>query len=61
MEYKITDIKGNQYYGKSHNGTGISFSANSIRSGDQIQVNDVVICYFEKNNVGNGLVKVEKK
>jgi hypothetical protein len=61
MVYKITDIKGNQYYGKAKDGTGIHFSSKSIHSGDKIQVSDEVICYFEKNNLGKGLVKVEKK
>lgn len=61
MVYKITDIKGNQYYGKANDGTGIHFSSKSILSGDKIQVSDEVICYFEKNNLGKGLVKVEKK
>ncbi|MDQ0199221.1 hypothetical protein [Neobacillus ginsengisoli] len=61
LEYKISSINGNQYYGKSEDGTGIHFSSKNILSGDKIQVNDVVICYFEKNNLGKGLVKVEKK
>jgi methionine-rich copper-binding protein CopC len=61
MEYTITKITGKQYYGKADDGTGIQFSANNIVSGDKIQVNDHVICYFEKNNLGKGLVKVEKK
>jgi hypothetical protein len=61
VEYKITNIKGNQYYGKGDHGTEIHFSAKNIHSGDKIQVNDVVICYFEKDNLGKGLVKVEKK
>lgn len=60
-EYKITEINGNQYYGKSEDGTKIVFSAESIDSSEKIQVSDVVICYFEKDNVGKGLVKVEKK
>jgi hypothetical protein len=61
VEYKIGKIKGNQYYGKSDDGTDIIFSSKNILSGDKIQVHDVVICYFEKNNLGKGLVKVEKK
>ncbi|MEH7501051.1 hypothetical protein V7152_03255 [Neobacillus drentensis] len=61
VEYKIRKIKGNQYYGKSDDGTDIIFSSKNILSGDKIQVHDVVICYFEKNNLGKGLVKVEKK
>lgn len=61
VEYEITDIKGDEYYGKSENGHEIIFSAKTIRSGDEIQVHDFVICYFEKNNLGKGLVKVEKK
>jgi hypothetical protein len=61
VEYKIIKIKGNQYYGKSADGTDIIFSSKNILSGDTIQVHDVVICYFEKDNLGKGLVKVEKK
>ena len=39
----------------------ISFFSKSILSDDKIQVHDEVIGYFEKNNLGKGLVKVEKK
>jgi hypothetical protein len=60
-EYKITEISGDQYYGKSADGTKIVFSAESIDSSIKIQVEDVVLVYFEKDNVGKGLVKVEKK
>ena len=61
LEYKITEIKGNQYYGKSDDGTGIQFAADKIVSSDKINVDDEVICYFEKDNLGKGIVKVEKK
>lgn len=61
VEYKISKIKGKQYYGKSDDGTDIIFSSKNILSGDKIRVHDVVICYFDKNNLGKGLVKVEKK
>lgn len=61
VEYKITKIEESQYYGHSEDGTKIVFSAESIDSGVKIQVDDMVICYFEKDNVGKGLVKVEKK
>jgi hypothetical protein len=61
VEYKISKIKGDQYYGKSDDGTEIIFSATNIVSVDKIQVYDVVICYFEKDNLGKGVVKVEKK
>ena len=61
MEYKISHINGNQYYGKGDDGTEIHFSDKSILSDDKIQVHDVVIGYFEKNNLGKGLIKVEKK
>jgi hypothetical protein len=60
-EYKISNINGNQYYGKGDDGTKIRFYAKNILSGDKIQVHDEVICYFEKNDLGKGLVKVEKK
>ncbi|WP_160723051.1 hypothetical protein [Bacillus sp. USDA818B3_A] len=61
VTYKITNIKGDQYYGEKENGNEIIFSAEKITSGDSIKVNDQVICYFDKNNLGNGIVKVEKK
>jgi hypothetical protein len=61
QEYKITNIKGDQYYGIGDNGAQINFSAEKIVSDHKIQVNDMVICYFEKNDLGKGLVKVEKK
>ncbi|MFP5114210.1 hypothetical protein ACSU64_17775 [Bacillaceae bacterium C204] len=61
VEYKISKIKGKQYYGEGENGEEIVFAAEKIVSGDNIQVHDDVICYFEKNNLGKGLVKVEKK
>jgi hypothetical protein len=61
VEYKISKIKNNKYYGENEDGTEIIFSTENIQTGDKIQVHDVVICYFEKNNLGNGLVKVEKK
>jgi hypothetical protein len=61
VEYKISNINGNHYYGKGDDGTEIRFTDKKIPSGDKIQVNDEVICYFDKNNLGKGLVKVEKK
>jgi hypothetical protein len=61
VEYKISKIEGNQYYGNSDDGTEIIFSADSITSGNKFQVDDLVICYFERGNIGKGLVKVEKK
>jgi hypothetical protein len=61
IEYKISEIKGNLYYGHSDDGTKIVFSAESIDSSEKIKVDDVVICYFEKDNIGKGIVKVEKK
>jgi hypothetical protein len=61
VEYKISKIEGNRYYGKSNDGTGIIFSIKNIDPDDDIQVDDEVICYFEKGNLGKGLVKVKKK
>jgi len=61
IEYKITKIKDNHYYGKNDNGTEIIFSAKKVTSDAMIHIDDEVICYFNKNNLGKGLVKVEKK
>jgi len=60
IEYEITKITAEQYYGKSEDGTEISFSKD-ILSGEKIEVHDVVICYFKKDNIADGLVKVERK
>ena len=61
VEYEITEIHEDQYYGKADDGTQIRFSNKDILVDREIQVQDVVICYFEKGNIGKGLVKVEKK
>ena len=61
IEYEITEIHKDQYYGKADDGTQIRFSNKDIPIDNEIQVHDVVICYFEKGNLGKGLVKVEKK
>ena len=61
IEYTISKITENQYYGESDDGKEIIFSAGSIESGEKFQVDDVVICYFERDNFGKGIVKVEKK
>ncbi|PLS08483.1 hypothetical protein [Neobacillus cucumis] len=59
--YTISNIKGDRYYGKRENGNEIIFSAKNITSDEKIQIHDEVICYFDKDNLGKGLVKVEKK
>lgn len=61
IEYEITEINEDQYYGKADDGTQIRFSNKDIIVANGIQVQDIVICYFEKGNIGKGLVKVEKK
>ncbi|CAM3726559.1 hypothetical protein [Mesobacillus zeae] len=60
-EYTITEIEGETYFGKAKDGTGISFNGGVIESGDAVKKDDPVICYFEKNNAGRGIVKVERK
>ena len=61
IEYTITKIEVDHYYGKSEDGIEIRFSDKNILSGDKIQVHDEVIGYFEKNSLGKTVVKVEKK
>lgn len=61
IEYKITKIDGDHYYGKSEDGTEIRFSEENIISNDKIQVDDEVIGYLERNSLGKAVVKVEKK
>ena len=61
VEYTITKIDGDHYYGKSDDGNAITFSAEKVHSSAKIQVHDKVLLYFDKDDFGNGLVKVEKK
>ena len=51
----------NQYHGKADDGTEIHFSAKKISSDHRIQVEDEIICYFEKDDLADGVVKVVKK
>ena len=61
VEYTITEIDGDHYYGKSEDGTEIRFSDENILSGDKIQVDDEVIGYLERTSLGKPVIKVEKK
>jgi hypothetical protein len=61
VEYEITEIDGDYYYGEGNNGTQIQFSSEKIVSDKKVEVHDVVICFFEKDNLAKGLIKVEKK
>lgn len=60
LTYTITEIEIDGYYGKSEDGkTQIYFTSEDIRGEEQIQVDDVVLAYFEPDNLIK-LIGVEK-
>lgn len=61
VEYKIININGNEYHGKAEDGAEIHFSAEKIPSDYTILVEDEIICYFQKDALADGVVKVVKK
>ncbi|MGD6858320.1 hypothetical protein [Bacillus infantis] len=61
FEYKITKVEEGTYYGKSADGLGISFTLDDLDQNIIIKKEDTVVCYFEKDNMRDGLVRVEKK
>jgi hypothetical protein len=61
QEYMIIDIDEDGYYGKGDDGKSIYFRKQQMTSTNNLQVNDIVIVYFEKDERRDGIVKVEKK
>lgn len=61
QEYTIIDIDENGYYGKDMEGKSIFFKKELISAHQKLQMDDLVIVYFEKHQRRDGIVKVEKK
>ncbi|MGG0793810.1 hypothetical protein ABE137_07365 [Brevibacillus laterosporus] len=59
--YEITQIDSNQYYGVGINDeSNIFFLGENVKQGEAIKVGDVIITYFDPNNIEDGLMYVEK-
>lgn len=59
--YKVTKVENGQYWGNGvYDNSNIYFTQEFIAEGDSIKVNDVVIAYFDPDNIVDGLVEVEK-
>lgn len=61
QEYIIKDIDDSGYYGQAENGKNIYFKKEYISPGLTLQIEDIVIVYYEKGKRIDGLIKVEKK
>jgi hypothetical protein len=58
---RLATLMGNQYYSKGDDGTRMHFSAKNILSDKKIHVHDKVIVYFDKNNLGKGLISKSRE
>ncbi|MGG1444981.1 hypothetical protein ABE354_23610 [Brevibacillus laterosporus] len=59
--YEITQIDNNQYYGSGVNDeSNIYFLEENVKQGNAIKVGDVIVAYFDPNNIEDGLLFVEK-
>lgn len=61
QEYMITDLDDSGYFGKDEAGKTIYFKKEHLPAGQKLEIKDIVIIYFEKDERRDGLVKVEKK
>ncbi|MED1665736.1 hypothetical protein [Brevibacillus laterosporus] len=58
---EITQIDNNQYYGVGVNDeSNIFFLGESVKQGEAIKIGDVIVAYFDPNNIEDGLLYVEK-
>ncbi|GED72558.1 hypothetical protein BRE01_62600 [Brevibacillus reuszeri] len=59
--YKVTKVDNGEYWGTGvYDDSSVYFTQEFIKQGEMINVNDVVVAYFEPENVVDGLVMVEK-
>lgn len=61
QEYTIIKIDESGYYGKNEDGKSIYFKKEHLPDGQNLQVDETVLVYFNKHERRDGLVKVEKK
>ncbi|MBY0095937.1 hypothetical protein [Mesobacillus maritimus] len=60
-QYTITEIDQFGYFGEGEDGRRIYIKKENVNVEDNLKENDTIIVYFEKNNIKDGLVKVEKE
>jgi hypothetical protein len=59
--YKITKVENGQYWGTEiYNNSNVYFIQENVLTGEKFKVNDVVIAYFDPDNITDGLIGVEK-
>ncbi|MGG1664488.1 hypothetical protein [Brevibacillus sp. NRS-1366] len=59
--YKVTKAENGEYWGTGvYDESRVYFTQEFIPQGEEINVDDVVIAYFDPKNVVDGLVMVEK-
>lgn len=59
--YKVTKVENGEYWGTGvYDDSNVYFIQEFIKQGETINVNDVVVAYFDPENVVDGLVMVEK-
>jgi YbbR domain-containing protein len=59
-QYTITEIDQSGYYGEGEDGRRIYIKKENVNVEGNLQENDRIIVYFEKENIEDGLVKVKK-
>jgi small nuclear ribonucleoprotein (snRNP)-like protein len=59
-QYTITEVDQSGYFGEGEDGQRIYIKKENVNVEDNLKLNDRIIVYFEKDNIKDGLVKVEK-
>jgi len=59
--YKVTKVENGEYWGAGvYDESNVYFTQEFIKQGEMINVDDVVIAFFDPENVVDGLVAVQK-
>ncbi|TPG68671.1 hypothetical protein EEL31_09130 [Brevibacillus laterosporus] len=59
--YEVSQIDNDQYYGTGVNdNSNLYFLNENVKQGNTIKVGDVIVAYFDPNNIEDGLLFVEK-
>ncbi|ATF13652.1 hypothetical protein A616_17190 [Brevibacillus brevis X23] len=59
--YKVTKVENGQYWGSGvYDDSNVYFTQDNVVTTERFQVGDVVIAYFDPENVEDGLVGVER-
>jgi hypothetical protein len=59
--YKVTKVENGQYWGSGvYDDSNVYFTQDNVIAVEHFQVGDVVVAYFEPENVEDGLVGVKR-